>query len=57
MLFADDAAVTSRTEQDLQCLMDIFSQACKDFRLIISLKKTKVLGQDVNTPPVITIDN
>ena len=57
MLLADDAAVTSRTEQDLQCLMDIFSQACKDFRLTISLKKTKVLGQDVNTPPVITIDN
>ena len=57
MLFADDAAVTSRTEQDLQCLMDIFSQACKDFRLTISLKKTKMLGQDVNTPPVITIDN
>ena len=57
MLFADDAAVTSRTEQDLQCLMDIFSQACKDFRLTISLKKTKVLGQIVNTPPFITIDN
>ena len=31
LLFADDAAVTSHTEQDLQCLMDRLSQACKDF--------------------------
>ena len=57
MLFADDAAVTSHTEQQLQCPMDRFSQACKDFRLTISLKKTNVLGQDVDTSPVITIDN
>ena len=57
MLFADDAAVTSHTEQQLQCLMDRFSQACKDFGLTISLKKTNVLGQDVDTSPVITIDN
>ena len=57
MLFADDAAVTSYTEQDLQCLMDRFYQACKDFGLTISLKKTNVLGQDVNTSPVITINN
>ena len=48
MLFADDAAVTSHTEQDLQCLMDRFYQACKDFGLTISLKKTNVLGQDVS---------
>ncbi|KAL8604133.1 hypothetical protein ACOMHN_047345 [Nucella lapillus] len=57
MLFADDAAVMSHTEQQLQCLMDRFSQACKDFGLTTSLKKTNVLGQDVDTPPVITIDN
>ena len=37
--------------------MNKFSQACKDFGLTISLKKTNVLGQDVNTPPVITIDS
>ena len=37
--------------------MDCFSQACKDFGLIISLKKTNVLGQDTETPPVITIDD
>ena len=37
--------------------MDRFSHACRDFALTISLKKTNVLGQDVDTPPVTTIDN
>ena len=41
----------------MQSLMDCFSQACKDFGLTISLKKTNVLGQDTEALPVITIDN
>ena len=36
--------------------MDRFSQACKDFGLTISLKKTNVLGQDTVELPAITID-
>ena len=55
MLFADDAAVVVHTQEELQSLMDCFSQACKDFGLTISLKKTNVQGQDTETPPVITI--
>ena len=47
----------SHTQQGLQQLMDHFSQACKDFGLTISLKKTNVLGQNTDAPPVITIDN
>ena len=46
MLFADDAAVATHTHEELLSLMDCFSQACKDFGLTISLKKTNVLGQD-----------
>ena len=57
MLFADDAAVANHTQEELQSLMDCFSQACKDFGLTISLKKTNVLGQDTEALPVITIDN
>jgi len=57
MLFADDAAVTAHIEYDLQQLMDRFSHACHDFGLTISLKKANVLGQDVDTPPVIIIEN
>ncbi|KAL0985062.1 hypothetical protein UPYG_G00152410 [Umbra pygmaea] len=37
--------------------MDRFSQACLDFGLTISLKKTNVLSQDVDTPPIIIIGN
>ena len=57
MLLADDAAVVAHTQEELQSLMDFFSQACKDFGLTISLKKTNVLGQDTETLPVITIDD
>ena len=57
MLFADDAAVVAHTQEELQSLMDCFSYACKDFGLTISLKKMNVLGQDRDTPPVITIDD
>ena len=49
--------VMTHTQRELQLLMDCFSQACKDFGLIISLKKTNVLGQDILAPPAITIDN
>ena len=55
MLFADDAAVTTHTQQELQARMDRFSQAYKDFGLTISLKKTNVLGQDTKELPAITI--
>ena len=57
MLFADDAAVVTHTQEELQSLMDCFSEACKDFGLTISLKKMNVLGQDTEAPPVITIDD
>ena len=55
MLFADDAAVATHTEEELQSLMTRFSKACKDFGLTISLKKTNVLSQDTPTTPAITI--
>ena len=57
MLFAYDAAVATHTQEELKSLMDCFSQACKDFGLTISLKKTNVLGQDTEAPTAITIDN
>ena len=57
MLFADDAAVATHTQRELQSPMDRFSQAYKDFGLTISLKKTNVLGQSTETPPSITIDD
>ena len=57
MMFANDAAATTHTQQELQALMDRFSQACKDFGRTISLEKTNVLGQDTMELPATTIDD
>ena len=54
-LFADDAAIATHDENSLQHLMDRFSKACQQFGLTISIKKTNVMGQQVDTPPNISI--
>ncbi|XP_047498458.1 uncharacterized protein LOC125045297 [Penaeus chinensis] len=56
MLFADDAALASHTEDGLQQLVSRFSAACKEFGLTISLKKTSIMVQGTDHPPTITID-
>lgn len=57
ILFADDAAVATHSQDQLQSLMDRFSLACKDFGLILSLKKTNVMGQGTDDQPRISVDN
>ena len=44
-LFADDCALAATSEEDLQELADNLSDACSDFGLTISLKKSEVLFQ------------
>lgn len=58
MLFADDAALVSHSENGLQQLVSHFefSHACKEFGLTISLKKTNSMAQNVDQPPIIDID-
>ena len=56
MLFADDAAIAAHSPSQLQSLMDRFANACTDFGLTVSLKKTKFLAQ-ATTSPKITINN
>ena len=56
LLFADDAALVTHTEQDQQELVDAFASACCDFGLTIRLKKTQILTQSVAVPPSITIE-
>ena len=50
MLFADDAALVSHTQEGLQCLMDRFFKAWNEFALTISIKKTEVMAQDTEIP-------
>ena len=54
-LFADDAAITAHSAEDLQQLMNRFRKAFQDFGLTISLKKTRVMAQNVDSLPNITI--
>ena len=57
LLFADDAAIASHTQDGLQRQMDRFSNACDLFSLAISLKKTQVMGQAITMPPTIRIND
>ena len=41
MLYTDDTAVVAQSLDELQVLMDRFSDACTTFRLAISIKKTE----------------
>ena len=40
LLYADDAAITAHSTENLQKVMSRFSKSYKDFELKISLKKT-----------------
>ena len=52
MLFADDAALVTHTEDALQRLGDRFADACKQFGLTISLKRpTSAYKVSVPPPP------
>ena len=55
LLFADAAALTAHTEEALQWLISCFTCACREFGLTISLKMTKILGQDLSSIPSISI--
>ena len=57
ILFADDDALVPHTMEDMQQPMGILANSCKEFRLTISIKKTKVTGQGIVSPPSINIDN
>ena len=57
LLFSDDVAITTHTQEDLQQLLDRFSDACRHFGLTISLAKTQVMGQDIKEIPLLFIHN
>ena len=44
-LFADDCALNSISEDDMQQHVDKFTEACTNFSLTISIKKTEVMHQ------------
>ena len=57
LLFADNATILTYTQDDLQRLLDRFSEVCRHFGLSISLAKTQVMGQDIKEIPSLFIHN
>ena len=55
LLFADDAAIATHSEIELQRLVDCLAKACDLFKLTISVKKTEVIRQGTNSPPEIKL--
>ncbi|BHF79729.1 hypothetical protein SprV_0702285200 [Sparganum proliferum] len=54
LLFADDCAPKSTSEEEMQRIMDLFSDACENFGLVINTQKTVVMHQpppNSATPP------
>ena len=56
-LFADDIALATHSGYALQKLINLFSKACNEFGLTISINKTEVMGQGIDHPPRIYLGN
>ena len=51
------SAVTTHSEKGLQCLLSAFCNACSEFGLPISKKKTQIVSQCAHGVPSIFIDD
>nr|XP_049705654.1 transposon TX1 uncharacterized 149 kDa protein [Helicoverpa armigera] len=56
LLYADDAALVAKSEQELQELVNRFDHACRLYSMSINTKKTVIMAQGVDHPPHITLD-
>ncbi|BHF85894.1 hypothetical protein SprV_1002906800 [Sparganum proliferum] len=64
LLFADDCALNTTSEEEMQRSMDLFSAACANFGLVINTQKTVVIHQPPpnsaatapNAPPQISVN-
>nr|VZI25059.1 unnamed protein product [Spirometra erinaceieuropaei] len=63
LLFADDCALNTTSEEEMQRSMDLFSAACENFGLVINTQKKVVMHQPPpnsatapNAPPQISVN-
>nr|VZI50870.1 unnamed protein product [Spirometra erinaceieuropaei] len=63
LVFADDCALNTTSEEEMQRSMDLFSAACENFGLVIKTQKTVVMHQPPpnsftapNAPPQISVN-
>ena len=57
LLFADDAAFVCHSQEDLQCILNKLQIMCRKFSLVISIKKTVIMTQNVDQPTTILLNN
>lgn len=43
-------------ERVLQSLISCFAHACQEFSLTMIIKQTNLMGQNIDSPPAITVD-
>ena len=55
LLFADDDAIATHSETELQRLVDRLVEDCDLFGVTLSIKKTEVIGQGTSSPPEIKL--
>nr|VZI41277.1 unnamed protein product [Spirometra erinaceieuropaei] len=63
LLFADDCALNTTSEEEMQRSMDLSSAACENFGLVINTQKTVIMHQPppnsataLNAPPQISVN-
>ena len=56
LLFADDAVLVSYTEEGLQCMFSKFVDDCNEFGVIISIKRTQVMGLNTSSVPSLHLE-
>ncbi|BHF80420.1 hypothetical protein SprV_0702354700 [Sparganum proliferum] len=57
LLFADDCALNTTSEEEMQRSMDLFSAACANFGLVINTQKTVVMHQPPPNSAIATAHN
>ncbi|BHF83399.1 hypothetical protein SprV_0902654100 [Sparganum proliferum] len=57
LLFADDCALNTTSEEEMQRSMDLFSAACLNFGLVINTQKTVVMHQPPPNSAIATAPN
>ncbi len=51
LLYADDLALMAESEEDLQSLLNILEKWCKQWRMRVNIKKTKMVHFRTKTQP------
>lgn len=55
LLYADDLAIMAESETDLQCQLNVLQRWCRNWRMRVNIKKTKIVHFRVKSQPKTTV--